>query len=105
MIYIYFVWRLNTIIDPEDFKTFLSSIEPIIQFTLEMEQDRTLNFTDLTIMRLDKMFVIQVSRKDTHTNKYINWRSNAAMVTKRWLHEDTHFRAWVLCTEVEDREE
>ena len=45
---IFFVWKLNKKVNPEDFKTFLNSIEPRIQFTLEMEKDRTLNFTDLT---------------------------------------------------------
>ena len=102
---IFFVWKLSKKVNPEDFKTFLNSIEPRIQFTLEMEKDRTLNFTDLTIIRLDRKFVMKVYRKDTHTNKYINWRSNVPTVTKVGSMKTLIFRAYDLCTEIKDRNE
>ena len=79
---IFFVWKLSKRVSPEDFKSYLNSIEPRIQFTLDMEKDRILNFTDLTMTREERRFVMKVYQKDTHTNKYINWKSNVPMVTK-----------------------
>ena len=70
-----------------------------------MEKDRTLNFTDLTIIRLDRKFVMKVYRKETHTNKYINWRSNVPTVTKVGSMKTLIFRAYDLCTEVKDQNE
>ena len=73
---IFFIWKISKKICPESFKTFLNSIEPTIQFTLEMEKDRVLNFAYLCIRRLDNSFIMKVYRKETHTNRYINWKSN-----------------------------
>ena len=102
---IFFAWKLDKKVNSKNFKTFLNSIEPRIQFTLEMEKDRTTNFTDLTIIRLDRKFVMNVYRKDTHTNKYINWRSNVPTVTKVGSMKTLIFRAYDLCTEIKDRNE
>ena len=55
---IFFVWKVTKNTTSEDFKTYLNSIEPRIQFTLEMEKNRALNFTDLTIIRQDNRFVM-----------------------------------------------
>ena len=70
-----------------------------------MEKDRILNFTDLTITREERRFVMKVYRKDTHTNKYINWKSNVPMVTKTGSIKTLIFRAYDLCTEIKDRNE
>ena len=102
---IFFVWKLSKKVSPEDFKSYLNSIEPRIQFTLDMEKDRILNFTDLTITREERRFVMKVYRKDTHTNKYINWKLNVPMVTKTGSIKTLIFRAYDLCTEIKDRNE
>ena len=73
---IFFVWRIfkNTTID--EFREYLNSIKPRIQFTSEIEKDRVLNFADLAVTRMDDRFIMKVYRKETHTNKYINYCSN-----------------------------
>ena len=74
---------------PEDFKTFLDSIESRIQFTLEIKKDRVLNFAGLGIRRLDNTFV------------YMH-QSNTKLVAmmKTLVH-----RAYDLCTLEENRKE
>ena len=78
-----FFFCLETLktVDPEDFKAYINSMEPRIQFTLKMEKYRTLNFTDLTTMRKDRKFLMKVHRKDTHTIKYMNWWTHVLMRT------------------------
>ena len=80
---ILFVWKFSKRVSPEDFKSYVRSIKSRIQFTLDMEKDRILNFTDLTITTEGKKIVMKVYRKDTHTNKYIYWKTNVPMVTKK----------------------
>ena len=101
---IFFVLKLTKSTTPEDFKTYLNSIEPRIQFTLEMEKNRALNFTDLTTSRQDNRFVMKVYRKVTQTNRYINWKSYVPKATKIGSIKTLIFRAYDLCTLPEDRE-
>ena len=70
-----------------------------------MEKNRTLNFTDLTIIRQDNRFVMKVYRKETHTNHHINWKSNVPKAMKMGRIKTLIFRAYDLCTLPEDREE
>lgn len=58
-----FLWRLN-------------GHERKIQFTLERETDNFLPFLDIGITRTNTGCVTKVYRKETHTQKYFNWRSN-----------------------------
>ena len=53
---------------PEKFKNYLNSTEPRIQFTLEMEKNRALNFTELTIIRQDNRFDIYegIQKRDSY---------------------------------------
>ena len=47
---------------------------------------------------------MKVYKKDSHTNKYINWRSNVPTVTKGSI-KTLIFRAYDLCTEIKERNE
>ena len=100
-----FAWKLrkNTILD--GFKSYLNSIEPRIQFTLETKKDRILNFTDLTITRQHNRFLIKVYRKETHRNHYINWISNVPKATKLGSIKTLIFQAYDLCALPKDRDD
>ena len=50
---VFFVWKVDKNVTPDDFREYLNSIEPRIQFTSEIELNRVLNFADLSIKRLD----------------------------------------------------
>jgi hypothetical protein len=60
----------------QDFLVYLNSHEPKIQFTMELESNNQLPFLDLLISRNDCSLSTSIYRKPTHTQCYINWRSN-----------------------------
>ena len=70
-----------------------------------MEKDRVLNFADLCIRRLDNSFIMKVYRKETHTNRYINWKSNEPTTYKIGTMKTLIHGAYDLCTLEIDREE
>ena len=56
----FFVRRVEKNVTPDDYRKYVNSIEPRIQFTPEIDEDRDVNFADLSIKRLDNKFVIKV---------------------------------------------
>jgi len=66
----FFVWKLDNNTSLEEFEVFLNSLEPRTQFTSDID------LQTLSKKRLDGRFTMKVYRKESHTNKYINWRSN-----------------------------
>jgi hypothetical protein len=58
-----FLWKLN-------------GKEIRIQFTLEREKAGVLPFLDMSIKRQGKDLITKVYRKEIHTQRYVNWRSN-----------------------------
>jgi hypothetical protein len=59
-----------------EFIEYLNGKEPRIQFTVEKEVNGSLPFLDLLIMREEDKIMTKVYRKPSHTQRYINWRSN-----------------------------
>ena len=56
---------------------FINSLEPSIQFTCELEVCSSIPFLDVVIDRNnDGKFSTKVSRKITHTNRYLDFKSN-----------------------------
>ena len=55
---------------------YLNGIEPRTQFTIEREENSCLPFLDLHIRRQSDGLITKVYRKETHTQRYLNWRSN-----------------------------
>ena len=67
------------------FKThFLKTIESSIQFTLEKEKEGCLPFSDLLIKRSPSGHLLSaVYRKSTHSDRYLNFRSQHPMQHKQ----------------------
>lgn len=86
---IVFFWQLN-------YK------EPMIQFTIEREKNDILAFLDISIHRLADRLVTKVYRKETHTQKYIHWRSNRSKNCKLGVLKGLIHRAHLLCDLKED---
>ena len=54
----------------------LNSVDPNINFTMELEQDDNLAFLDVLVMRRQNgKLATKVHRKPTHTNRYLNYHS------------------------------
>ena len=80
----------------------LNGYEKRIQFTLEREKKKILPFLDMSLRRDRDKLITKVYRKETHTQRYINWRSNhpkncLLRVLKGLIH-----RAHTLCDMKED---
>ena len=60
----------------ETFHNTLNSLDPSIQFTLEQEHNGKLAFLDTVITRKDEKLVIDVYRKPTHTDRYLDYNSH-----------------------------
>jgi hypothetical protein len=60
----------------DDFVEDINAAEKRIQFTVEKEKDGILPFLNLKIMRVGERLETDIYRKPTHTQRYVNWRSN-----------------------------
>ena len=75
----HFVDDSFSIINKNAISTFhdaLNSIEPKIQFTIEYENNEKLAFVDTIISRPNKKLCIDVYRKPTHTDRYLDYNSH-----------------------------
>ena len=54
----------------------LNDIEPNISFTIELEQDNKISFLDTLITRQGNDLKIDVFRKPTHTDRYLDFNSH-----------------------------
>lgn len=61
--------------DAHSFLTHLNSINPHINFTMEMAKDGCLPFLDTLAKRDDDKITVEVYRKPTHTDKYLDFSS------------------------------
>ena len=76
------------------FLNHLNSIRPQIQFTMELPVDGTLAFLDCSLhRRIDGRLEINVHRKKTHTDRYLNFRSHHPSHVKRAVVQSLSDRA------------
>ena len=62
----------------------LNSLRPEIQFTMELEQDRSLPFMDCLVKRMENGDLsVSVYRKSTHTNRYLHYTSHHPLHVRR----------------------
>jgi hypothetical protein len=99
------IWKKCADFDLNDFKQYLNSLEKRVQWTMELEENNTLAFTDILITRKDDKLITKVYRKATHTNKYINWRSCNTKEILIGTMKTLIFRAHKLCDLPEDLQE
>ncbi len=58
------------------FKSHLNKQNMSIQFTTEEENNNKLSFLDVEIERENGHFITSIYRKKTHTDRYLNYKSN-----------------------------
>jgi len=71
--------------------------EPKIEFTIEREKNSILAFLDISIQRRPDKLLTKVYRKETHTQRYIHWRSNQSKNCKLGVLKGLIHRAHLLC--------
>ena len=69
-----------------------------IKFTMEIEQDSTIPFLDVLLIRTPQMIHTNVYRKKTNTNLYIHWNSFAPNNWKLGTLETLVRRAYETCS-------
>ena len=86
--------------------TAINAINNSIQFTVEKEQNSSLNFLDLNITRNDLgNLSFGIHRKPTHTEKYLNYNSSHPLEHKNSVIRSLMHRADNLCDEDKKTEE
>ena len=60
----------------------LNSIDPKISFTIETENNGQISFLDTLVSRKDGVVIIDVYRKSTHTDRYLDFFSPTRRNTK-----------------------
>ena len=82
--------------------SYLNSLNPYINFTIEREADSKLPFLDLLIHRnSSSRFSFSIYRKDTHTENYLKFNSNNPVCHKRAVAKSLLDRANRLCSQNE----
>ena len=59
-----------------NFHNLLNSIDPHINFTIEQEQNGQLSFLDTMVTRNNGSLNVNVYRKPTHTDRYLDYNSH-----------------------------
>ncbi|XP_066267497.1 uncharacterized protein [Branchiostoma lanceolatum] len=91
----------------QEFILHLNSLDPDIKFTSEKEQDRILNslYTlTITTIQYDGSLRLNIYRKPTQTDQYLNFRSNRPLEHKPGVVKTLLHRADTIITDPHDRE-
>ena len=59
-----------------EFHDKLNSIDPMISFTMEKENNQQISFLDTIVSIKNSFIVIDVFRKPTHTDRYLDFNSH-----------------------------
>ncbi len=59
-----------------NFHNLLNSIDPHINFTIEQEHNGQLSFLDTIVTRNNGSLIVNVYRKPTHTDRYLDYNSH-----------------------------
>ena len=87
------------------FLSYLNSHNCNIQYVVEEEQNKTLNYLDIKIIRnLNNTLSFGIYRKNTHTGKYLNFKSNNPVAHKRSVAYSLFNRSKLICEDTKEKE-
>jgi predicted GIY-YIG superfamily endonuclease len=91
--------------DVDSFTTHINSIDPNIKFTTDPEKEGKLPFLDTEItINDDATLSTRVYRKPTHTDQYLNWKSNHHLEHKRSVVRTLLQRAEIISSDKKEKE-
>ena len=85
-------------LDCDHIKGKLNLLHPALKFTLEKEQNNSLNFLDVLVEKDGTGFLTSVYRKPTCTGQYIRWNSFSPKTRKISLVKTLVHRALMICS-------
>ena len=88
------------------FFTHINSIDASIKFTIEYEKEDTLSFLDILVMNKESgILATKIYRKETHTNRYVNYESCHSQQQKQGIIISLLNRSAKLITDLKDFKE
>ncbi len=92
--------------DVSEFTEHINNIDKNIKFTIEEPENKAIAFLDTKVtVKNDGSTKIQVYRKPTHTDQYLNWDSNHPLEHKRSMIRTLLGRADQVVSEEQDEKE
>ena len=85
-------------LDCDHFKGKLNLVHPALKFTVEKEQNNSLNFLDVLVEKDGTGFLTSLYRKPTFTGQYISWTSFGPKTRKISLIKTLVHRALMICS-------
>ena len=85
-------------LDCDHIKRKLNLLHPALKFTVEKEQNNSLNFLDVLVEKDDTRFLTSTFRKPTFTGQYIRWNSFRPKTRKISLIKTLIHRAPIICS-------
>ena len=90
----------------QQFLDYLNGVEPSIQFTVELESDGKLPFLDVLLQQdPDGSTSLNVYRKATHTDRYLNFMSHYPLAHKLAVVKTLHGKAEAICSDMTTKDQ
>jgi hypothetical protein len=94
----WFIWQYS-IDELHNFLNYLNSLDNHIQWTFEIEKERSISFLDVWVTRnIDGTFVTSVYRKPTHSDRYLHFSSDHPLQQKLSAIHTLKLRATTYCS-------
>ncbi|RWS22325.1 reverse transcriptase-like protein [Leptotrombidium deliense] len=84
------------------FTEFLNNLRPFLKFTFELEIENSINYLDVHIAKNNNLLSTSVFRKETHSNRYLNFKSYSPVSHKRSVVRSLVSRAYNIINDVEN---
>ena len=85
-------------LDCDHFQEKLTLLYTALKFTIEKEQNNSLNFLDVLVEKEGTGFLISIYRKPTFTGQYIRWNSFSPKARKISLIKTLDQKALMVCS-------
>ena len=85
-------------LESDRFHVNLNQLHPALKFTVEKEQNNSLNFLDVSVEKGGTGFLTSIYRKPTFTGQYIRWNSFSPKARKINLIKTLVHRALMICS-------